>query len=201
VPRAGDMSAKLMVLGVLASGSGTAAAVQKRLEDYWPSAGFETNAAHNSLPALAEAGCARVVEAGTRPIDHRYGITEQGWVLIRTWVADWPPATLLRDPVPTKARLAKLEELPEVIAMAEAQAERCTEESDRAHGKLTSRERVLAKAPPRTVDEEFGALVIVAQLEDEALAWLDLSVRKGKYAKRMQEIYDRFSGEAGDEGS
>jgi len=204
VARAGDMTAKMMVLGVMASGPGSAAELQKRLEDLWPAAGFESNAAYNSLPVLAEAGYAHVVEEGMRQVDNRYEITEAGWAHIRGWAADWPPDPVLREPIHAKARLAKLEKLPDVIAMARAQAERCTEESDRAHGKLTSRERLLAKAPPRNHNEELDAALMVAQFEDEALAWSDLAARRQKYANIVQGIYERFSKEArqaGDEGS
>lgn len=199
--RAGDMTAKMMVLGVMASRPGTAGELQKRLEDLWPAARFESNAAYNSLPVLAEAGYAHVVEEGTRQVDSRYEITEAGWAHIRKWVADWPPDPVLREPIHAKARLAKVEQLSEIIAMARAQAERCAEESDRAHGKLTSRERLLAKAPPRDVEEELDAALMVAQFEDEALAWSDLAARRQKYANHVQRIYDRFSKEARQAGN
>ena len=123
----------------------------------------------------------------------RYEITGAGWVHIRDWVAQWPPALALREPIPAKARLARLDELPSIIDMSRALAVRCTEESDKAHGKLTSRERLRAKAQPRDADEEYDAAMSVVQLEDEVLTWSDFAARWLKFANNVEREYVRFS--------
>jgi len=86
--------------------------------------------------------------------------------------------------------------------MARALAERCTEESDKAHDKLTSRERLREKMQPLDAGEEFDAEIMVAQFEDEVGAWQDLSARWLKYADHLERIYVRFSKEVqqADEG-
>lgn len=183
----------MMVLGALASGPGTSAEIQKRLADLWPAADFDRNAAHGNLPGLAAAGLAVVVEEGVRQANVRYEITGAGWVHIRDWVAQWPPALALREPIPAKARLARLDELPSIIDMSRALAVRCTEESDKAHGKLTSRERLRAKAQPRDADEEYDAAMSVVQLEDEVLTWSDFAARWLKFANNVEREYVRFS--------
>jgi DNA-binding PadR family transcriptional regulator len=189
------MTPRMMVLAATVASSGTTAEIQKRLVDFWPAADFDSNAAHTNLPSLAEAGFLDLVE-GSRPTENRYEINEDGWALIRKWVARWPPDPALREAIHAKAKLARLEELPSVIAMVKAQAERCRSESDRAQGKLLSHERLLEKVPPRDTDEQFSSEIRGAQFEDEALAWGDLAARREKYAGNLQRIYDRVSKEA-----
>jgi hypothetical protein len=196
------MTPKMMVLCALASGPGTRREVRKRLDDRWPAAGFDRNAAYNNLPELVAEGLAVVVETGVWQADICYEIAEAGWSNIRDWIADWPPRPALREPIPAKARLARLGELPGIIGMARALAERCTEESDKAHDKLTARERLREKMQPLDADEEFDAEIMVAQFEDEVRAWQDLSARWLKYANHLEGIYVRFSTKAqqADEG-
>jgi hypothetical protein len=189
------MTPRMMVLAATVAGSGTTAEIQKRLIEIWPAADFDRNAAHTNLPLLAEAGFVDLAE-GARPTESRYEINDSGWAHIRKWVARWPPDPALREAIHAKAKLARLEELPLVIAMVKAQAERCRTESDQAQGKLLSHERLLEKVPPRDIDEQFSAEIRGAQFEDEALAWGDLAARREKYAGNLQRIHDRFSKEA-----
>jgi DNA-binding PadR family transcriptional regulator len=190
------MTPRLLVLGARGAGWVTTAEIQKRLVELWPAADFDRNAAHTNLPLLAEAGFVDPVERGARPTETRYEINDAGWSHIREWVAHWPPDPALREAIHAKAKLARLEELPLVIAMVNAQAERCRTESDRAQGKLLSHERLLEKVPPRDAAEQFGAEIRGAQFQDEALAWGDLAARREKYASNLRRIYDRFSAAA-----
>jgi DNA-binding PadR family transcriptional regulator len=189
------MTPRMMVLAATVAGTGTTAEIQKRLVEVWPSADFDRNAAHTNLPLLAEAGLVDL-EVGARPTENRYAINETGWAHIRKWVARWPPDPALREPIHAKAKLARIEELPLLIAMDTAQANRCSTASDQAQGKLVTHERLLEKVPPRTLDEQFDAEMRGAQFEDEALAWGDIAARRAKHATRLQKIYDRFSEEA-----
>jgi DNA-binding PadR family transcriptional regulator len=189
------MTPRMMVLAATVAGAGTTAEIQKRLVELWPAADFDRNAAHTNLPLLADAGLVELIE-GAQPKENRYEINDAGWAHIRKWVARWPPDPALREAIHAKAKLARPEELPLVIAMVKAQAERCGIESDQAQGKLLSHERLLEKVPPRNVAEQFDAAIRGAQFEDEALAWGDLAARREKYAGNLQRIYDRFSGEA-----
>jgi DNA-binding PadR family transcriptional regulator len=190
------MTPQMMVLGATIAGPGTVAEIQKRLLDLWPAADFEENAAHSNLPLLADKGLVEVVERGQRKPEDRYAINERGWAHIREWVARWPPDPALREPIPAKTQLARLEEFPLLVEMARAQAERCRDASDRAQGKLLSTERLLQKRPPGNVEEEFSVATRVAQLKDEALAWADIAARRDNYADDLERIVQRFSGEA-----
>jgi DNA-binding PadR family transcriptional regulator len=186
----------MMVLAATVAGSGTTAEIQKRLVELWPAADFDRNAAHTNLPHLAEAGFIDLLESGAQKKENRYEINDAGWGHIREWVALSPPDPALREAVHAKAKLARLEQFPLLIAMTKAQATRCSTKSDVAQGKLLSHERLLGKLPPKNLDEQFDAEIRSAQFEGETLAWGDEAARWEKYAARLKKIYDRFSEEA-----
>jgi DNA-binding PadR family transcriptional regulator len=187
------MTPQMMVLGATIAGPGTIAEIQKRLVELWPAADFDGNASHTNLPLLADKELVDVVERGERKVENRYAINDKGWAHIREWVARWPPDPALREPIPAKTRLARLEDLPFLIEMARAQAERCGGASDSAQGKLVSEERLLEKRPPRNADEEFSVAIRVAQGKLESLGWGDLQAQYENYADDVERIFKRFS--------
>jgi DNA-binding PadR family transcriptional regulator len=187
------MTPQMMVLGATIAGPGTIAEIQKRLVELWPAADFDGNASHTNLPLLADKELVDVVERGERKTENRYAINDKGWAHIREWVARWPPAPALREPIPAKTRLARLEDLPFLIEMTRAHAKRCGNSSDTAQGKLVSQERLLEKRPPCNVEEEFDVAVQVAQGKHESVAWGDSQAQLENYADDLERIYKRFS--------
>jgi DNA-binding PadR family transcriptional regulator len=194
--RAGDMTPQMMVLGTLAAGPGTVREIQKRLVHQWPSADFSANAAHSNLPVLEEQGYVRLVEEGGKPSQNHYAISEAGWAHIREWVSRWPPDPANREAIHGKAQFATLQDLPELVRMVRDQQERCQAESDKAHGKLLSEQRLQSKLPPRDLAEELGAALRIATLRDLTLFWGDYAARRKAYGDALEEIHQRFSTKA-----
>ncbi|HTU79400.1 MAG TPA: hypothetical protein VMF09_11625 [Solirubrobacteraceae bacterium] len=191
--RAGDMTPQMMVLCATIAGPGTISEVQKRLVALWPAADFDSNASHSNLPSLAAKGLLERVEQGERQTEDVYALNDKGWAHIRKWVASWPPDPALREPITAKARLARLDQLPLLIEMARAQAERCRAASDAAQARLLSEERILEKRAPRNTNEEFNAAIRVAQLKHETLVWSDIAVQFDNYADDLEKTFKRFS--------
>jgi DNA-binding PadR family transcriptional regulator len=199
--QSGDMTPQMMVLCATIAGPGTFSEVQKRLVAMWPAADFDSNAAHGNLPSLAEKGLLEIVERGERKAEDLYAINDKGWAHIRKWVASWPPDPALREPIPAKTSLARLDQLPLLIEMDRAQAERCRAASDAAQAKLLSEERLREKRPPRNPSEEFNAAIRVAQLKHETLAWGDIAAQLDNHADDLEMILEQFSErQAGGEG-
>jgi DNA-binding PadR family transcriptional regulator len=199
--QAGDMTPQMMVLCATIAGPGTFSEVQKRLVAMWPAADFDSNAAHSNLPSLAEKGFLEIVERGEGKSKDVYAINDSGWARIRKWVASWPPDPALREPIPAKTSLARLDQLPLLIEMDRAQAERCRAASDAAQAKLLAEERLREKRPPRNSSEEYNSAIWVAQLKHETLAWADVAVQLDNHADDLEMVFQRFSeSQVGDEG-
>jgi hypothetical protein len=99
----GDVTPQRAVLGLLAQGRGTVAALYERLLEEFPDANYAPNTAHNSLPRLAAKGHARFVHEGEEPSQDVYEITELGLLDIDEWIFDAALVpTPLRDPVQGK---------------------------------------------------------------------------------------------------
>jgi DNA-binding PadR family transcriptional regulator len=188
-----SLTSRIMVLGALARGPGTALEIKARLNDLLPGAGYDRNTAHMSLPALAAEGCARVIEEGAVPSQARYEITEAGMAEIRDWVRRPEPDSAVRDPIHGKAVFARLDDLPILIGYARAKEQHYRAVADKAQAKLLSAERIREKAAPRTREEELSEELWCAVLEDLTRYWEGLATNREKFANNLDEIRERFS--------
>jgi DNA-binding PadR family transcriptional regulator len=184
------MTPQVMVLAATSEEPATVKEIQKRLVEEWPGANFPPNAAYNNLPVLEERGQVRLVDEDEDP--PRYVRAEAGAARLRRWAREWPPAPENREAVFAKAQFSRLRELPEVVRMARAREQLCQTESDRARMQLLSDERLRAKLPPCTWEEELDAEIRAANLETLSLQWGDDADRWKVYADRVLAIYERF---------
>jgi DNA-binding PadR family transcriptional regulator len=189
-----ETTLQMIVLGAMASGPGTTREVQKRLADVWPGAKISRNIAHTVLPRLVERGYLRVVEEGEKPRATRYELIDAGVVRLREWVPLWPSEVSHGDELHVKALFATLEDLPEIVRMAESRADARTAEAEKTQSKLLGSERLLAKVPPRTVEEEFQAELRKVVLEDVTRRWEDLAASSRLFSESVDEVYRRFAG-------
>jgi DNA-binding PadR family transcriptional regulator len=194
----GEMTPQVMVLAATSDEPATVNDIQKRLVEEWPGANFSPNSAHNNLPTLEERGQVRVVDEDEDP--PRYVRAEAGAAYLRKWAREWPPDPAKREAVFVKAEFSRLEGLPEVVRMARARQKLCQKESDTAQVQVLSDERVRAKLPPRTWEEELDADVRAVNLKTLALQWGEDADSWEKYADQVDEIYKRFRARARPDG-
>ena len=107
----GDLTPRMMVLGLVIQQQDTVAGVGRRLADQFASARFSRSSAHKNLPSLAEKGYVRLVARapeGEASLD-RYEATPKGVELLRSWLrgAGLPPA--IRDALQCKMELVERE--------------------------------------------------------------------------------------------
>jgi DNA-binding PadR family transcriptional regulator len=190
----GEMTPQVMVLAVTSDEPATVNEIQKRLAEEWPGANFPSNSAHNNLPVLEERGQVRVVDEDEDP--PRYVRAEAGAAYLRKWAREWPPDPAKREAVFVKAEFSRLEQLPEVVRMARARQKLCQTESDKAQVQVLSDERVRAKLPPRTWEQELDADVRAVNLKTLALQWGEDADSWDAYADQMSELYERYKARA-----
>lgn len=80
IPRTGEMSSSMAVLGLVVQRPDTIAGVAYRLSEMFPRARWSAGAAHSSMPSLAEQGLLQVVQKGSAPTLDRYEATSVGVV-------------------------------------------------------------------------------------------------------------------------
>ncbi len=190
----GEMTPQVMVLAATSNEPATVSEIQKRLAEEWPGANFPPNSAHNNLPVLKERGQVSVVDEDEDP--PRYVRAEAGAAYLRKWAREWPPDPAKREAVFVKAEFSRLEQLPEVVRMARARQKLCQKESDKAQVQVLSDERVRAKLPPRTWEEELDADVRAVNLKTLALQLGEDADSWEAYADQMSELYERYKARA-----
>lgn len=142
LPRSGDLTPTMAVLGLVIQEPDTAAGVALRLEAQFSGARFSGNAAHNSLPNLARDGCVRLVKMGERSSLDLYEGTPAGEAVLQTWVCESdaaPPGW--RDALRGKLAFAKRENLVAVLREIRQKEEDCIREFAIAHRQLTMKDK------------------------------------------------------------
>jgi DNA-binding PadR family transcriptional regulator len=195
VNRKGDMTPMKMVLGVACEEPGTVAEIQSRLTDLFVSAGFAANAAHTSLPALAERGHLRVVH--DEPED-RYESTPAGVEELRRWVRCKPPLAL-RESVHGRVEFATLDELADVIIAVWAEAKEAQINSDECQMRMLyvqRRRTLLRRGKGKSTADDLDAELSAIRTADVRLMWEDMANRRRKLALRLEELYSRYAGDS-----
>lgn len=196
VNRTGDMKPQMMVLGVVASESGTVANTQRRLIDLFPSAGIPKNAAHTNLPTLEKKGYVCLVERGVEPTQNWYEATEAGTRHLHEWVRSLPPPPAIREAIHGKVEFASLEDLAGLIRIVREEERACQAASDHAHQQMLSAQRVQLRFPPKDLSEDLSAALRMLRLKDITLMWSDVAARRKNLGDEIERIIRRFAGKA-----
>lgn len=195
VNRKGDMTPMTMVLGVVCEEPGTTAEIQSRLTDLFVSAGFSANAAHTSLPALAQRGHLRVVH--DEPED-QYESTPAGVEHLREWVRSKPPLAL-RESVQGRVEFATLDELADVIIAVWAEAKEAQITADECQLRMLHVQRrrtLLRRGKGKSPADDLNAELSAIRTADARLMWEDLANRRRKLAIRLEELQSRYAGDS-----
>jgi hypothetical protein len=196
--RDGDMTPRMMVLGLVAVQAGTVADAQRRLVDLFPGADFPKNAAHTNLPVLASKGYVRLAE-GSELSQIRYEATGKGIAYLSEWVASSPPLPAIRDPIHGRVEfaglydIANLKDLESLLLCVRTQEKGCQAVSNDAHDKLMAEQRLTARFPPKIWQERLSADLRLLRLKDVKLSWSDQEARRKAFGDELEEILMRYA--------
>jgi DNA-binding PadR family transcriptional regulator len=196
---AGDLSPKMMVLGLVIQQEDTVAGVARRLNDQFPFARFPRTAAYKNLPILATKGYVRLIENGppNEPTLDRYGGTPEGAERLRGWLrnTDLPPG--VRDVLQCKLEFVAREDLAAFIRIVRDEEEAYTLAYDIAHTAVV-REQRSRRARAKPVDWQIRLSGI--QNKDKANLWGLMSKRLEHLREELEKLQDDISNGAVDGG-
>jgi hypothetical protein len=193
----GDLTPRMMVLGLVVQQSDSVAGVARRLADQFASARFPKTSAHNNLPSLAEKGYVRLVAAGEKSSLDRYEATAQGAELLRGWLrrTELPPA--VRDVLQCKLELVEIDDLAALVQTVREEEDAYTSAHDIAHSRML-REQRSRRARGGSVDWHTRLRAI--QTKDEANLWGLMSQRLEHLREELEDLLGEISRSALDGG-
>lgn len=184
--RAGELSAGMAVLWLLAERSDTAAGIGVRLREEFPDASWQRSIGHNTLPGLIARGHVRVAGTGTKGALDWLEITEPGRECLTGWVNEATVAL----PVLRESRLAKLRMLEDETQLAAqvrdiwAEADLCARKGDEAKRRYERVRREARLRPPGL--PAWKVRTGHAVLRHQATFWLSEAARLRKLAHLLQ---------------
>lgn len=187
IPRTGEMSSSMAVLGLVVQQPDTIAGVAYRLSEMFPRARWSAGAAHSSVPSLAEQGLLQVVQKGSVPTLDRYQATSVGVTEFRRWLvqaSSLPPA--LRDALQARLEFVELEELPALLETVRADERACTREYAAAHKRWKEFTHQTLRPGENDPEQVFRHELKIVQLADEVDLW-------GVQARRLQKLRGRLN--------
>jgi DNA-binding PadR family transcriptional regulator len=188
LPRTGEMSSSMAVLGLVVQQPDTIAGVALRLSETFPRARWSPGAAHNNMPNLAKQGLLRVVQEGPEPTLDRYEATPKGVGEFRRWLGrshSLPPA--LRDGLQARLEFAELEELSALVETVREVERDCRSEYAAAHGRWKAYTNLGLRSGLAGAEQPFKSKLKGIQLMDEVMLW-------GAQAKRLGRLSDQLEG-------
>ena len=195
----GELTPRMMVLGLVVQQGDSVAGVDRRLADQFPSERFSRGSAHKNLPSLARSGYVRLLKKGPpdRPTLDRYEATPEGIELLRRWVRDpdLPPA--IRDVLQCKLEFLDPEDLPALIELVGEEEKAYTVAYDIAQSS-TRREQRLRRTRGRPVD--WSTRVSGIKTKDKANLWGLMSRRLEHLREDLEELLDEASKGVFDDG-
>jgi len=195
----GELTPRMMVLGLVIQQGDTVAGVDRRLADQFSSERFSRGSAHKNLPSLAKKGYVRLLKKGPpeRPTLDRYEATPEGVELLRRWVRDpdLPPA--VRDVLQCKLEFLEPEDLPALIELVREEEKAYTVAYDIAQSS-TQREQRRRRAREGPVD--WGTRRRGIKIKDKANLWGLMSQRLERLREDLEELLDEVSRGAFDGG-
>jgi DNA-binding PadR family transcriptional regulator len=186
----GDLTPRMMVLGLVVQQSDSVAGVARRLADQFASARFPKTSAHNNLPSLAEKGYVRLVQEGKRSTLDRYEATPEGVALLHGWLrsTELPPA--VRDVLQCKLELLEREDLAALVQIVREEEDAYTSAHDMAHSRML-REQRSRRARGGQVDWRTRLRGI--QTKDEANLWGMMSQRLEHLREELEDLLGELS--------
>jgi DNA-binding PadR family transcriptional regulator len=195
----GDLTPRMMVLGLVIQQEDTVAGVARRLADQFPAARFPRTSAYKNLPSLAGKGYVRLIEKGppNEPTLDRYGATPAGVEVLHGWLrnTELPPG--VRDVVQCKLEFVEREDLVAFIRIVREEEQAYTSAYDIAHTRVR-REQRSRLARRGSVDWRVRLRGI--QTKDEAMLWSLMSKRLEHLREELEELLGELSDGAVDGG-
>ncbi len=188
VPRTGEISSSMAVLGLVVQRSDTIAGVAFRLSETFPRAYWSPGAAHSNMRNLAKQGLLRVVSRGPEPTLDLYEATAEGIAEFDKWMVRLillPPA--LRDGLQARLEFIELGKPAALLEMVREAQRRCRLEYAEAH----KRWKAFTNLSPGRERETFDSEQMLSQglkgiqLMDEVMLW-------GAEAKRLTSLCDQL---------
>jgi hypothetical protein len=192
----GDLTPRMMVLGLVVQQDDTVAGLGRRLADQFASARFPRNAAHKNLPSLAEKGLVRLVEkgpAGRSSLD-RYEATPEGVGMFCGWLRHTELPPVIRDALQCKMEFLERDDLSALIQIVREEEQAYTSACDIAHSRVL-REQRSRRAKPEQVDWRVRLRGI--QTKDEANLWGLMSQRLERLRGELEALLEEVAVDRG----
>ena len=193
----GDLTPRMMVLGLVVQQPDSVAGVARRLADQFASARFPKTSAHNNLPSLAAKGYVRLMAPGDKASLDRYEATAKGVELLREWLhrTELPPA--IRDALQCKLEFLEREDLAALIQLVGDEEQAYTAAFDIAHTRVRREQRArLARGGPR----DWRVRLRGVQNKDEAMLWSLMAKRLEHLREDLEELLGEISPGEADRG-
>jgi len=191
LPRTGEVSSSMAVLGLVVQQPDTIAGVAFRLSETFPHARWSPGAAHSNMPNLAKEGLLRVVQAGPEPTLDRYEATPEGIAEFRRWVGrstSLPPTS--RDGFQARLEFLELEELSALVETVRVAERGCRAEYAAAHGRWKAFTNLGPPSGRGGPEQAFKHKLKGVQLVDEVMLWGAQAKRLGNLCGRLESLLE-----------
>lgn len=201
LPRTGEMSSSMAVLGLVVQQPDTIAGVAFRLSETFPRARWSPGAAHSNMPNLAKQGLLRVAREGPEPTQDRYEATPRGVAEFRQWLGRSNSLPLaLRDGLQAKLEFLELEELAGFIETVRRTERNCRSEYAAAHGRWKAFSGLSSSDAPEPGQALRHTLKAV-QLMDEVMLWGAQAKRLANLRSQLERLLENMSSSARQPGA
>jgi DNA-binding PadR family transcriptional regulator len=181
----GDLTPRMMVLGLVVQQPDSVAGVARRLTDQFASARFPKTSAHTNLPSLAAKGYVRLLEHGRKPSLSRYEATPAGVAHLHQWLLSSVRPPMIRDAVQCKLELLEREDLTALIGVIRGEEEACRQACNSAHGRVVGEQ---SSRRARSAHVDWRVRLRAIQSKDEAALWGMMSQRLEHLREALEEL-------------
>lgn len=195
IPRTGEMSSSMAVLGLVVQQPDTIAGVAYRLSETFPHAYWSPAAAHSNMRSLGTQGLLHVIKEGSGPTLDLYEATSLGVAEFYGWLVQSsaaPPA--LRDALQGRLEFIERNGLPALVEMVRRDERMFTREYAAAHKRWKQFTSTRFRAGQDAPEEVFRRELKVVQMADEADLWALQARRLRQLGGRLEGVLERASG-------
>jgi DNA-binding PadR family transcriptional regulator len=189
----GDLTPRMMVLGLVVQQPDSIAGVARRLADQFASARFPKTSAHNNLPGLARDGYVRLVEPGGRASLNRYEATVEGIAHLRLWLRSSAPSPTIRDALQGKLQFLELDELASVLQTVREYENACRSEYRIARTRVLEEQEFRRRSKGGSLDG--NAQLEAIRNQDEANMWSLHAQRLMRLREALEDLAGKMSAE------
>lgn len=202
LPRTGEVSSTMAVLGLVVQRPDTIAGVAFRLSETFPRARWSPGAAHTNMPNLARQGLLRVVREGREPTLDHYEATEKGVAEFYRWLDRSICLPLaLRDGLHARLEFVEFEKLSALVETVREAERGCRSEYAAAHGRWKEFADLGPGLARRGPEDFFRHKLKGVQLIDEVMLWGAQAKRLGILCGQLETLLDETNGSLGEHGS